>query len=367
MPFLLNSFNSAKSWIEDQVSKRDTRDAARFALQSAVAAALTFSFMQAMGLPEKFVAVISAVLVVQPSVGGTAGEARQRLVATFFGSAVGILCLAILPRGFGTAAALAVAMLIMNTIAAYRPDWRYGVVAAVALSLGSAENTIDVANDRGIAIGLGVFIGMMSSFVIWPDSAGARARRYARSALQEICDRLDETLGQLFLEKPEKAQQSSDRFHEKLKNARDALPGMPPPTRRKQSDYFDAIECLYNSVLIIDRVEDSIGAELGNDNRIDRSAIEFCEQCRKIVDKITRGETNAEDAFDDLQRVRDQIHRGFDSEKSENLISKSALIFGLNETIKTLRDVSRKVESINNQQSIFDGLAYMAREAVPND
>ena len=57
----------------------------------------------------------------------------------------------LLPTGYGTAAAIALSILV-NAVAALRPAWRYGVVAALALALGSESNMLQTAMDRSLSI-----------------------------------------------------------------------------------------------------------------------------------------------------------------------------------------------------------------------
>jgi uncharacterized membrane protein YgaE (UPF0421/DUF939 family) len=108
--------------LSTNISNWELRDTARLAIQSACAATVTFLAMQWAGLPEKFVGVLSSVLVVQPSAGNTIGAAWDRILATLIGCIIGIVCLTLLPGGYGTAVALAVAMLAMNAVAGFRPE-----------------------------------------------------------------------------------------------------------------------------------------------------------------------------------------------------------------------------------------------------
>lgn len=347
------------------MDRRLIRDALRFALQSAAAAAATFIVMEAASLPEKFVAIISAVLVVQPSVGGTAGKARDRLVSTVFGSAVGILCLAILPRGFGTAAALAISMFVMNAVAAFRPDWRYGVVAAVALSLGSVENTTDTAIDRGIAIGLGVVVGMICSFIIWPDSAASRARRYAQSALMDIGHRLDAILSHVFGDFDENKQKKAQRnFHDHIKDARSAARSMTGDQKSAVEEYLDAIERLNNSVLLIDRaLNDAKDAdEIGT--VVEERLKDFKDKARTIISGLTGEDLDVKSAISKLEKSLQQDEPANPDERSSEATRQeiSVLDFGVREVIADLKSLIDISERVHDGRNGTQKLAYMARE-----
>ncbi|WP_386804679.1 FUSC family protein [Litorisediminicola beolgyonensis] len=204
-----------------ELSRADLRDAARLALQSAVAGAGAYLIMQSFGLPEVYVCILSAVLIVQPSADGTIGAAWERLSASFVGSVIGILGLVILPYGYGTVAALLVSMALLNGISSFREDWRYGVVAAVAISLGSEEEAMRTALDRGIAILVGIVFGIAVALVLWPETAQKRYRRHRASALKHLASYVDATFDGV-VGKTAETRRARERFLESLDNARDA-------------------------------------------------------------------------------------------------------------------------------------------------
>ena len=172
-------------------SNAQLRDALRLAIQSGVAAAVMFLVMEWLDLPEVFVGVLSAVLIVQPSVGSTLGSGMQRVAATLVGCVVGVATLWALPYGYGTAVALAISMLLMNFIAGLRPEWRYGAVAAVALALGSDQDVTATAIDRCLSIGIGAAVGIVVSLVVWPERASTRAERKLRKALTLLSEAME--------------------------------------------------------------------------------------------------------------------------------------------------------------------------------
>ncbi|WAC02233.1 hypothetical protein N7U66_00105 [Lacinutrix neustonica] len=57
--------------------ENNKKDAFRPALQSAVAAIIAFVIMKSLGLPEVFLCVLSAVLIVEPSIGNTISQAER--------------------------------------------------------------------------------------------------------------------------------------------------------------------------------------------------------------------------------------------------------------------------------------------------
>ncbi|MDF1658793.1 MAG: FUSC family protein [Verrucomicrobiales bacterium] len=183
------------STVKEKFTDRNLwKKAVRLGIQSSVAAAVLFVVMQYFELPEKFVGVLSAVLVVAPGIGGTLSKAKDRFLSTVVGCIVGSVCLLALPGGYGTAVGLAVSMLLMNLLVGFFPDWRYGIVAAVALALGSDGDVWQTAFDRCFAIGLGVVIGTSASLVVWPEKSSTRADHSLQAAIKALIDYFNLTL-----------------------------------------------------------------------------------------------------------------------------------------------------------------------------
>lgn len=139
--------------------------------------------MKFIGMPEKFVGVLFGALVINQGIGSTLSCAWKRVAATVMGAAIGCLCLWALPGGYGTAVALGITLFVMSAIAGLFPQWQYGVVAAVALALGSDSDLVKTSMDRTLAIGLGVVVGSISSLIIWPQKSPTRADAFIRDAL----------------------------------------------------------------------------------------------------------------------------------------------------------------------------------------
>lgn len=316
------------------------RDAARLAVQSAAAAAVTFVVMQSLDLPEKFVAVLSSVLVVQPSVGNTLGEASDRIVATLVGCVVGLVCLTILPSGYGTAAALALAMLVMNAIAGLRPAWRYGVVAAVALALGSDGDLFNTAMDRSIGIALGSALGALASFLVWPDRDEKRARRNLRSALKWVARLLDTAVDDARSGDKKLDRESPRHFHAHLSEARQAAEGIKFGDSNSIAHDIRHIDRLYDSVLIVVRVaeeSDQVAADDEDlDNIVESLRTRLCEIVRELSDGNTSVSSDHLDSIaKEIEQATDRVLHGKASDMQR--LRQNALVFGLKEVLEQLR------------------------------
>lgn len=327
--------------LSDKISKREARDAARLAIQSAAAAAAMFSIMEATGLPEKFVGVLSAVLVVQPSIGNTLVKAWERFAATLVGCLIGAACLVLMPDGYGTAGALALSMLAMNAVAGFRPGWRYGVVAAVALALGSDTDILSTALDRSIAIGIGVLVGVIVSLIIWPDSADKRAARYLRSALRAAADCLDQAIGAAASDEPSDLSDDRSRYLSAIGSARDAAANIRFSDREPVRSRIRTVERFYHAVLILERVTDErVNLTQGIDE-----LVEPIRTIRACSCEIARGVADGEFGHDErvasigeaLKTLRDRVVRGGDDPYRHEY--RNALLFGLDEIEDSVRQL----------------------------
>lgn len=312
-------------------------------MQSAVAAAGAFLLIRWLGLAEEFVGVLSAVLVVQPSVGHTLGAAKDRFLATVVGSAVGVVCLALLPRGYGTAAALAVSMLVMNAIAGFRPQWRYGTVAAVALALGSDGDAWQTAQDRAIAIGGGALFGAAVSFVAWPDSASKRAQRHLRSALRATAERFETAMSSARGDEQDDGEEASRRFQRNLESARDAAEGILFADRERTAKAIGATERLYNSVLILHRVAEETDEAVQGISELETLVDDLKELGCEATVAIAEGEHDQSSAVEKMRHLLEQARRRLRSEDAEDPrahLMNATVVFGLGEIADSLEELS---------------------------
>lgn len=236
------------------ISPREWRDAARRGIQAALAAVLTYSAVRALDLGEAYLAILAAVLILQPSVGGTLGAAWSRFQATVIGSLLGLACLLLLPQGWGTAAALASSMLVVGGIAGLRADWSYGVVAAIAIALAPEGSVLERATGRGLAIAVGAAMGVLVSFLIWPDRAENRFERHLQRALRAAGIRLSDSLSAASEPRPETSpQEHASDFHGAAQAAQEAIDSAKMVDREGMRRRLDALQRLYNSIIILDR------------------------------------------------------------------------------------------------------------------
>lgn len=314
------------------------RDAIRLSLQSAVAAALTFSVMQSLGLNEKFVGVLSAALVVQPSLGTALGAGGERFIATLVGCIVGILCMFMLPDGYGTAGALAISMLVMNGIAAFRPEWRYGVVAAVALALGSDADVIQTALERSIAIGAGVVMGILVSLIVWPERSVTRAGMHIQHALRAAADLLESRVSRTNGEETEDDDEAGRRFLKELSSARETTRQIRIADNETLKKKIDAVERFQHGITVLDRIAEQSDNVVGGQESIAEELEEFRSLSSTIIRRLASGDGGSREEQESLghcvEKLRDIVST--ESSPAESHVRRNALVYALDEVQSSL-------------------------------
>jgi uncharacterized membrane protein YccC len=281
-------------------------------MQAASASVATWLALRWIDSSEAFVGIISAVLVVQATVDDTVARVRDRLAATAFGSVVGVGCLLALPGAAATPLALALSMAVINAVATIRSGWRYGAVAAIALSLSSEQTVIAAALDRLLAIGIGAAIGLSVSLVLWPDSARNRAGRHLRGALSSLGDQLArsmETVGE-----SSAADIDPSAYHADVDKARAAASDVVGDDD-VVSRQLTATDRLYNSVLIVRRVVDTSGALTGIEE-LDDAVDALRQHAHDVVEHLAEGggeRLDAAEVLDDIERRVDRAREALDA------------------------------------------------------
>lgn len=306
------------------------RDAARAALQGACAAVATFLVMRLLGLPEVFVGVLSAVFILQPSIGGTASSARSRLVATLVGTAAGLTAFLALPYGVGTTFALALSVFVVSGMAFFRPDWTYGLVAAVGISLGSEQDAVQTAVDRGISIALGAGLGLLASLLVWPERSQTRLEKHFRRAVAAVRDRVDDAVATAAGQGEARASEIAPRYHREIGLAREAHRYARPGGERVEERLAE-LERLYNAAIIVDRADEVLSDDRGLVHDMADQVREVREGLVEALDRVLRREADPAAVLGKIDRalrgLSDRSVSG--AESPEAMRARLALAFGL--------------------------------------
>ena len=320
-------------------TKDNIKDALRLALQSSIAAAACFFLLKTFNISEVFLGVLSAVLVVERSIGNTINHAKGRIFATIVGSGIGFIFVSLIPFGYATVVSLIITMFVMNAIASFKPSWRYGVVASVAISLGADGDALSISIDRLIAIGIGITIGLVATAIIWPETARKRTSKHLRRALKTACDRFKIAFKNSRTEDNDDASETADNFHTSLGKAKDASASIKFGDKEKYLNLIDCTEKLYNSILIIHRVADSTDTTMLSEGDASiANADKLNEQTCDIVDALIKDEPISIKRIETFNQLIEDISSnilGLEDDPDQKLY-RNAFVFGIKEIQESL-------------------------------
>lgn len=330
-------------------SGRELRDALRVALQSAISAAVLFILMEAIGMPEKFVGVLSAALVINPGIGSTLSSAWKRVAATAIGAGIGCLCLWVLPGGYGTAVALGISLFVMTGIAGLFPQWQYGVVAAVALALGSDSDLVQTSIDRTLAIGLGVLVGSASSFVIWPQKSSTRADAFIRDALKATKEFLkasvSETDDDLSDESPDELDSLNNRYSRMISSARSEAGNVNFADNGNLMDIIKSTEWLHSALVTIRQIAMNKDNIDGDDKKATKMLADIKENIAQVLDDITDKKSQADqDGIDGIGSQVEEFRSLVSKDETRdnwNHVNRATLVFALGPDLRKPEDTQR--------------------------
>lgn len=166
----------------------------RAALQIAIGAVAAFYLATALRLPHAYWSVISAIVVIQTSVGGSVlTVARDRAIGTLAGAVVGGLVAFVRPEGvnwmMGGLAASVAGLAFFGT---GRPWLKVAPVTAAIIIAGSAgpEGPAQLAMDRVMEILVGSGVGVIAILLLFPRHARQTFKLQAREAAGKAAELL---------------------------------------------------------------------------------------------------------------------------------------------------------------------------------
>lgn len=147
----------------------------RLAIQTTIAACLSYVVVDALGLQQGFWAVMTAILVTQANVGASLGLAADRLLGSLLGVVVGGgVAVALADAQELKFAGLAVTVLVLGFFSARRPSLRIACVTAAIVVLGDPRlgPPIASAENRMIEVAVGTVVAILTTLVVFPSRAG---------------------------------------------------------------------------------------------------------------------------------------------------------------------------------------------------
>jgi uncharacterized membrane protein YccC len=174
----------------------------RLALRTTLAGLITFVLAHLLQLQQGYWAVLTSVIIMQASLGGSLKAVLDRLVGTLAGSFWGVaVSLAIPHRGLlSLGVMLALALGPLALAAALRPSYRIAPVTAIIVLLSTAsaqEGPVAYAFDRVLEIALGSLVGFAVSLLILPARAHGLLANAAAETLRDFGELLQVLLQDL--------------------------------------------------------------------------------------------------------------------------------------------------------------------------
>jgi uncharacterized membrane protein YccC len=159
----------------------------RLVLRTTLAGLITFTLAHVLELPQAIWAVLTSVLIMQASVGGSLQASLDRMLGTVAGAIWGVSVTLAIPHREALALGLplAVALAPMALLAALKPNYRVAPVTAIIVLLsttGAQLGPVHYAVDRVLEIGLGCLVGIAVSLLVLP----ARAHGLLTEAAGEV-------------------------------------------------------------------------------------------------------------------------------------------------------------------------------------
>jgi uncharacterized membrane protein YccC len=175
----------------------------RLAIQTTIAACLSYLAVDTLGMPQGFWAVMTAILVTQANVGASLGLAAERFLGSLLGVLVGgAVAVALADARELKFAGLAVTVLVLGFFSARRPSLRIACVTAAIVVLGdpSLGPPIASAENRMIEVAIGTAVAILTTLIVFPSRAGpsfaAQVTRTFTPLFEVARDALSAAMGQ---------------------------------------------------------------------------------------------------------------------------------------------------------------------------
>jgi len=168
----------------------------RLATRMTIAALLAFAACRLLGLQQAQWAVLTAIIVMQASLGGSLKAAFDRFVGSLGGALWGVAIMALLPRDDLRAMGLALfaALAPLALLTAFRPTYRVAPITAVILLLTpslEAAGPLFSAERRLMEIGIGSLVALAVAIFVLPARAHTVLARVGGRAAALMADLLE--------------------------------------------------------------------------------------------------------------------------------------------------------------------------------
>src|SRR5438874_3074627 len=168
-------------------------------LRMTVASLLAFALAELFALPQGYFAVLTTVIVMHGSVGGSVKATLYRLIGTLGGAVWGGVVSAAVPHAEVTSLGLALVAVVapLAVVAAYHPAYRIAPITAILVllsPLGQHAGPLESAVDRMLEIGLGCVVALVVALVVLPTHAHRLLVESAGAALKLMGEQIGKLL-----------------------------------------------------------------------------------------------------------------------------------------------------------------------------
>jgi uncharacterized membrane protein YccC len=208
-------------------------------LRITIAGLLTYAVGQFVSLTQVYWAVLTAIIVMQASVGGSLNATIDRLVGTIAGAAWGVAATLAVPHpnALATAGALALALVPLAVLVALRPGYRVAPVTATIVLLGpsGAAGVVEAAFDRVVEIALGCAVALAVAVLTVSSRAHLLLGAAAADALAAMRDQVVLLLEGVTAEADSAAVLT---LNDRIRGAVEKIASTAPEVARERSSYL---------------------------------------------------------------------------------------------------------------------------------
>jgi len=218
----------------------------KLALRVTIAGTLAFAITKVFNLPQGYWAAITAVVIMQASVGGSLKAAVERFVGTLAGAVYGGAIAAFVPHGspLGTAVAMILSLFPLALLAAVKPSFRVAPVTALIMLLpptGQAIGPLAAAIDRVVEITLGNIVGVIVSLFVLPARAHTLMTDAAAKVVALNADLISILIGEITADR--KGRSALQTLHPQIRAAlKKAEAAADEAARERRSHLTDAAD-----------------------------------------------------------------------------------------------------------------------------
>ncbi|PVE22316.1 FUSC family protein [Microvirga sp. KLBC 81] len=238
---------ASSGWLEQVTGRIGARQAElKLALRVTIAGTLAFAITKIFNLPQGYWAAITAVVIMQASVGGSLKAAVERFMGTLAGAIYGGAVAALVPHDspLSLAGAIAAALFPLALLAAVKPSFRVAPVTSLIMLLpptGQAIGPLAAAIDRVAEITLGNIVGVVVSLFVLPARAHTLMVEAAAKVVSLNANLIEVLVGELTADP--KGRSALQTIHPQIRVAlKKAEAAADEAARERKSHLTDAVD-----------------------------------------------------------------------------------------------------------------------------